>query len=152
MTRVSPQGSFTAVVPGTGSARMALAAHASDAREGAGANVAAPYRLSTAVALPYAVPGSTVAVATILAFGSWWYGTRALMRNQSQNETRGRSSWLSPLACKSHRGFGFAASLRRFWALAERPVGAAPVRTGVILALRLPLVLFPRLAGPGGEL
>lgn len=59
--------------------------------------------LSAAVALPYAVPGSTVGVAAILAFGGWWYGSFALI---------------------------LAAYLGRFWALAERPLRAALSQVG----------------------
>lgn len=60
--------------------------------------------LSAAVALPYAVPGSTVGVAAILAFGGWWYGTFLLI---------------------------LVAYLGRFWALAERPLRSGLSQLGV---------------------
>jgi len=59
--------------------------------------------LSAFIALPYAVPGSTVAVATILAFNRWFYGSFILI---------------------------LLAYLGRFWALAERPITGALAQIG----------------------
>ena len=59
--------------------------------------------LGTSVAVPYAVPGSTVAVAMILAFSQWWYGTLTII---------------------------LVAYLARFWALAERPIRGALAQVG----------------------
>ncbi|MBX6370866.1 MAG: iron ABC transporter permease [Acidothermus sp.] len=54
--------------------------------------------VSTLIAIPYAVPGSAVAVAILLAFGRWFYGGLVIIE---------------------------LAYLARFWALAQQPIGAA---------------------------
>lgn len=59
--------------------------------------------LEATVALPYAVPGSAVAISMILAFSRWWYGTLAII---------------------------VVAYLARFWALGERPIGGALAQLG----------------------
>lgn len=59
--------------------------------------------LEATTALPYAVPGSAVAICMILAFSRWWYGTLAII---------------------------LIAYLARFWALGERPIGGALAQVG----------------------
>lgn len=59
--------------------------------------------LSAAVALPFAVPGSAVAIGVILAFSRWWYGTLFII---------------------------LLAYVARFWSLGERPVSGALAQVG----------------------
>jgi iron(III) transport system permease protein len=59
--------------------------------------------LDAVVALPFAVPGSTIAIGVILTFSRLWYGTLAII---------------------------LVAYLARFWTLAEQPARAAMARIG----------------------
>jgi iron(III) transport system permease protein len=59
--------------------------------------------LDAVVALPFAVPGSTIAIGVILAFSRVWYGTLAII---------------------------LVAYVARFWVLAERPALAALAQIG----------------------
>lgn len=54
--------------------------------------------VTAAITIPYAVPGSAVAVAILLTFGKWWYGGLLIIA---------------------------VAYLSRFWALAQQPIAAA---------------------------
>ena len=69
----------------------------------AGRRGAAGRIMEGAVALPYALPGSALAIAIILAFGRWLYGTLGII---------------------------FLAYVARFWALGHQPIRGALAQVG----------------------